>query len=76
MGSSTAGSSAIGDGATGGIVPFPWLGADPTGSTNFCEVLVLAMIGLLGGADPTGGSELLAVPGWYSRIMSFGQSII
>jgi hypothetical protein len=71
-GSSAAGSSAIGDGATGGIVPFPWLGADLTGSANFCEVLVLPMIGLLGGADPTGGSELVAVPGWSSRIMSFG----
>jgi hypothetical protein len=28
------------------------------------------------GADPTGGSDLLAVPGWSSRIMSFSQSII
>jgi hypothetical protein len=62
-------------------VLFPWLGADPTGSANFCEVfyevLVLPMIGLLGGADLTGGSELLAaVPGWSSRIISFGHSII
>jgi hypothetical protein len=57
-------------------VPFPWLGAYPTGSANFCEVLVLPMIGLLGGADLTGGSELLADPGWSSRIISFGHSII
>jgi hypothetical protein len=66
-------SYAIGDGTTGGIVAFPWLGTDPTGSNKFCEVL--AMIGLLG-TNLTGGSELLAVPGWSSRIMSFAQIII